>query len=486
MNRLVLLAAVVGLALMGACDTADTTAPSVSIVFPANGATVNKGDIVIKAVATDNKAVTKVEFYIAGALKGTDNVGGAGDTFRYTWSDTANQVVGQSYSLVAKAFDAADNTTSSAAITITIAGGGGGTGPTYHNTDISADETWYPSGNPHIVQAPIGVGNATLTIMPGCIVKFDPGTSIGMGWTINSPAGFVAVGKPDSVIVFTSNQATPAPGDWDGIKFWEGTKPESKMSYCKISYAGKADGQAIEIYDTHFSQFDHSTIRHSAGYGINIGNFGYALDISYDTIEQCGKYPIQIMPEHVGFMGLGNKFTPNTQEGILLPHGGVENADATWRNHGTPYVVSSDVWIGPLGGPSVTVTMLPGVTVKFAREAYLNVGTNGGIGALIADSVTFTSNAGTVQPGDWLYVNFGDGARSTSRLHNCTVEYGGKDGWGNIFISNSKPDIRGNNIGHSEAWGIYLEGELQYLPNPDSLEENNNFYDNTEGKVRRP
>jgi len=461
-----------------ACDS-DTEKPTVTIVFPADGANLGTGTITIKAVALDNKAVIKVEFYDGADKIGEDGTGTA-DTFDISWTAAAG-----THTIKAVAWDGANNRADHS-ITVNVTPGGGGTGPTYHDGDISADETWYPSGNPHIVRADIGVGNAKLTILPGCVVKFDAGRNIGFGWSPNFPATLIAVGKPDSVIVFTSNLAVPAPGDWGGIRFFEGTRPESKMSYCKISYAGESDGEALYFSDCHIAQFDHSSIRHSAGYGININYFGYALDMSYDTIEQCGRYPIQIMPEHVGLLGAGNKFSPNAKEGILLPHGGVEQASATWRNHGTPYVIATDVWVGPLGGPEVTLTIAPGVTVKFAPEAYLNVGTNGGLGALIADSVTFTSVSDAPVPGDWAYIAFGDGTRPTSRIHNSTIEYGGKFDWGNIFISNSKPDIRGCNIGHSSAWGIYLEGELQFLPDPDSLEANNNFYDNAHGKVSRP
>ena len=117
--------------------SADTTAPVVSIVSPGNGDTVKAGDIVIKAVATDGEAVTKVEFYIDGTLAGTDSVGSPGDTFRYTWSDSAIQVAGQSYDLVAKAFDVAQHATSSATITITIAGDLGGVIWFWWNDDVN-------------------------------------------------------------------------------------------------------------------------------------------------------------------------------------------------------------------------------------------------------------------------------------------------------------------------------------------------------------
>ena len=73
MRKVLALAVVAGLLIVAACDTADTTAPIVSIVLPAGGDTLAKGSIVITAIATDNKAVAKVEFYADGSILGTDN-----------------------------------------------------------------------------------------------------------------------------------------------------------------------------------------------------------------------------------------------------------------------------------------------------------------------------------------------------------------------------------------------------------------------------
>jgi len=96
----------------------DTTPPAVSIVSPASGDTVKRGVIAIRAVATDDQIVTKVEFTADGMLVGTDSVA-VGDTFSYAWTDTAAQVPNQSHTIVATAYDAGGNN-SSATIGIMI------------------------------------------------------------------------------------------------------------------------------------------------------------------------------------------------------------------------------------------------------------------------------------------------------------------------------------------------------------------------------
>jgi chitodextrinase len=81
---------------------ADATAPSVSVTAPADGAQVS-GTVQVAATATDNKAVTKVEFYINNALQNTDTSAPYG----FSWN-TSNLPNG-SYSVGAKAYDEAAN-----------------------------------------------------------------------------------------------------------------------------------------------------------------------------------------------------------------------------------------------------------------------------------------------------------------------------------------------------------------------------------------
>jgi hypothetical protein len=484
MRRSLALAFVAGLLLIAACDTADTTNPVVSIVFPSDGATVHKGDIVIKAVATDNKAVAKVEFYVDGNLKGTDNVGGAGDTFRYTWSDTAAQAVGHNYSLVAKALDKAENTTSSAAISITIAGGGGGSGPIYHDKDIvGGDSIWYPSGNPHIVMNRLAIGdNGKLTIMPGCIVKFATGAGFTVGNT--TPGELIAIGKADSIIYFTSDATTPNPGDWEGFDFFGETRSTTRFSYCDISYGGFADYGAVNLDWGGTIQMDHTTIKNAPKYGIWAGEFtGYVEGFTANTITACGSYPIYMGAADMRHMTSGNTLTGNGIDAIYIS-GGAITETGTWRNHGVPYVLATSLEIGADAGPVLTIES--GATLKFTSGHHLALGYTVPAG-LIADNVTFTSAASSPQQGDWVGIWFyGASTDAQCRLTNCTIAYGGSDDFGNIWTEDAKPTITGCAIRDSKGWGVYLSG-TEY-PDPDSLEFNqgNTFSGNLLGNVYHP
>jgi len=97
----------------------DTTAPTASLTAPLSGSTV-KGTINLNATASDNtggSGVAKVEFYVDGALKGTDST--PPSPFVYALNTTTLQ--DGNHTLNVKAYDAANNPSPlSTAVTIVV------------------------------------------------------------------------------------------------------------------------------------------------------------------------------------------------------------------------------------------------------------------------------------------------------------------------------------------------------------------------------
>ena len=115
--------------------------------------------------------------------------------------------------------------------------------------------------------------------------------------------------------------------------------------------------------------------------------------------------------------------------------GGPIFEDTTWTKEGNPYIVidTIDIWSG------VTLTIEPGVDVRFNSGKRLLI-----TGNLIAigtetEPISFTSNLPNPQPGDWGNIEFSEDAPSTqvdpsgeyisgSILKYCIVEYAGNNG----------------------------------------------------------
>lgn len=85
------------------CTTnVDQIAPTVNITAPTDGATVS-GTVNLEATATDNTAVTKVEFYIDGTLKTTMSSG----PYNYSWNSAS--VANGQHTVLVKGYDAMNN-----------------------------------------------------------------------------------------------------------------------------------------------------------------------------------------------------------------------------------------------------------------------------------------------------------------------------------------------------------------------------------------
>lgn len=94
-------------------NTPDTSAPSVSITSPTNGASVFMTQTV-NVTATDNVGVTKVELYVDGQLKGTDTAA------PYTFSLDTKTLSNASHTIQAKAYDAAGNVGTSTNVSVMV------------------------------------------------------------------------------------------------------------------------------------------------------------------------------------------------------------------------------------------------------------------------------------------------------------------------------------------------------------------------------
>ncbi len=125
------------------------------------------------------------------------------------------------------------------------------------STDLSTDMTLRNLGVPYRFEVPAvrvqpvapAAGPVTLTIQPGVILKFPrrslpggltaPGGlfSVGTAGLAANGAGVLhAVGTPAAPIVFTSGEAAPAPGDWQGL--WLATAAGSRLQHVELRYAG--------------------------------------------------------------------------------------------------------------------------------------------------------------------------------------------------------------------------------------------------------
>ena len=132
---------------------------------------------------------------------------------------------------------------------------------------------------------------------------------------------------------------------------------------------------------------------------------------------------------------------------------GTYSTNVTWTTTGSPYIVTCTSTI------SATLTINPGVSVKFASATRLTI--NGKLTAIgtAANPITFTSNAATPAAGNWRSIYFGASADPASRISYATISYGGATDLGAISVyinSATYVNIDHVTVSNSSSSGIYI------------------------------
>jgi PKD repeat protein len=158
----------------------DTTPPTVSLTSPTNGSTVS-GAVSIGANASDNVGVTAVQFYLDGTALGSRETAGP-----YGLSWNTSTASNGTHTLTAQAWDAAGNTSTSAAVAVTVANSSSGNPPPVTSATITTPYLQIPNfgASPTIVSVKSGnwsdptVWSADRVPGAGDIVDVNPGTTL--------------------------------------------------------------------------------------------------------------------------------------------------------------------------------------------------------------------------------------------------------------------------------------------------------------------
>ena len=196
--------------------------PTISLNSPANNANVS-GAVSVTANASDNVGVAKVEFYVNGTLNATD----ISTPYIYSW-DTSSVTVG-TYTLMAKAYDAAGNVGQSTSVNVTVDKDTSAptvsiSAPT-NNATVSGTMTVTADVSDNIGVSRVefyenGVLRAAVNSSPYSY-KWDTSASANGAYTISAKAYDAVgnVGQSVSVLITVNNIATapvPLKGDVNG------------------------------------------------------------------------------------------------------------------------------------------------------------------------------------------------------------------------------------------------------------------------------
>ena len=328
-----------------------------------------------------------------------------------------------------------------------------GSGPTYVSGLISSDTTWTVADSPYIVTGSILVEEGvTLTIEPGVVVKFNSGKGMRIDGEL------IARGTETESIVFTSNQSSPALGDWVNILFTDSSVDAvfdedgnylngSIMQYCTVEYGGGGDNPVLKIVSSS-PCIDHCIITNNGNSGIYVadGSVKITNNVINENSPECG-----------------DENTPEYGGGIYISSGTVNISGNTISNnvaHGrfTHYIgYGGGIYIG---SGTVTITNNTISSNRASSRWQDTPGYGGGI-YIGGGTVTISNNSisdneahGHRSRGGGIYIGSGTVTVSNNIISNNEVAgfscYGG-----GIYISSGAVIISHNEITGNTAAGFY-------------------------------
>jgi parallel beta-helix repeat protein len=138
------------------------------------------------------------------------------------------------------------------------------------------------------------------------------------------------------------------------------------------------------------------------------------------------------------FMSMNSVFATDVSGNIAT--------DSTWDVANSPYIVTSTITVAQ----GKTLTILPGVTVKFNDSQYLYV-----YGSLNASGAIFTSNNVNPGPGVWGHIQVGSGNPADSGmlvLNSCQIQYATQ-----LYVVRGTASLTNTDLTNFSSYGITVE-----------------------------
>jgi chitodextrinase len=261
----------------GNTQPADTTPPTVSITSPASGATVS-GSQTVAANASDNAAVSKVDFLVDGSLAASDT----SSPYGFSWDTT--KITNGSHSLTANAYDSSNNVSSSSVVVNTS---NGDTTPPSAPTSLRATAAAYNQVNLSWNPSTDNVGVSGYYIVKGgTTIAQTTGTGTGFtDSTVNASTSYSyqvmaydAAGNSSALsnivsVITPSVPDTTAPSTPVNL-----TAVAVSSSQVNLSWNPSTDNIGVSAYDIYRNS---SKVASVSGATTNFGDAALAASTSY-------------------------------------------------------------------------------------------------------------------------------------------------------------------------------------------------------------
>ncbi len=320
------------------------------------------------------------------------------------------------------------------------------------NVLIDSDFTWpfesIPFRMPWYDIRVNDLSSPTLTLPDGLEIQFGGSCSLDVG------NGYMQTEPGPNGVLFTSDNVTPARGDWGGVHFREeANMGPNGIEGLTVEYAGQLWTETAVSFDRpDIGEIRGLTVRYSGEHGLRLDGIAHATAIVDSTFEHNEQAGLRLRHDATVDLISNNTFTSNDSalrmdnstnvDAVMadnLYSGNFEPGvhvngiydwpelfhDVTMRKLSVPWMVHGTVRIQGTIAPVWTIE--PGVELYFDDRAgivvgYDNEGTLHANGTA-AEPIVLTSAQAAPAPGDWHRLRIGEFAHG--ELIHTVVEYGG-------------------------------------------------------------
>ncbi len=301
---------------------------------------------------------------------------------------------------------------------------------------VGRDTTLRSLGAPYVVNGLFRMatttGTARLTIEAGTTLLMESGSAI----VASTNAAIGLHGTAAAPVNVRSARPVPSPGDWLGFELEGGSiGAENRFEHAVVEDGGGPSRAMVLVRPGTSWRASDSSFRRSAGLGVEV--HGDLDDLTDCTLMDNVGGAISVQAAHVGNIH-GGVFAPNDLEGIFFYDHLVE-ADATWENHGVPYVLGSVLTVrGPSPGGSALLTISAGTEIRVGSDSRIDVGERGALaleGTSAAPVLVTTPNP-VGAPEDWDSIWLLPGSVGPQNVfRHAIIEYGNAAGYGVLRLS---------------------------------------------------
>jgi len=287
---------------------------------------------------------------------------------------------------------------------------------------IESDLTVGP-GCVHVNRTHVRKG-ATLTIEPGTTALMAPGGYLDIDPESDESA-LVAVGTSAQPIVFTSDAASPAPGDWQCVRI-AGTGATSELRHARLEYGGAPCDASGAHYpgmlqlDSAARAVTDSAFLHSASHGALLQRNAAIGEFANDRFGANEAASVNVSASQLFVLGEGLAFD-DSDDRIEVDTTYSLDGTGTVLGQPVPFRVSGSLAIGDHHGE---VTLGAGARFELDDHSVEVFSANLIALGTAAAPVVFTSAAAAPEAGDWGCLFFSSPS-GTPRLEHLTLEYAG-------------------------------------------------------------